>query len=102
MSQAIVNLCIAVSIMLVPLFSKSLLGDGLSSFTSSIAAVPGIAALGVGKNLLSMPVKKGASWTGGKMRNGFGMMSGSEKNDSNKSLPQTQMRNTYPKRKGLS
>lgn len=62
-TTAVINLCIALSIMLVPLFSKSLLGDGLSSFTSSIAAVPGIAALGVGKSVLSMPVKKGASWT---------------------------------------
>ena len=101
-TTAIINLCIAVSIMLVPLFSKSLLGDGLSSFTAGIAAVPGIAALGVGKSLLSMPVKKGASWTGGKMRNGFKRVTGSEKNDSNKSLPQGQIRKTYPKRKGLS
>jgi len=101
-TTAVINLCIAVSIMLVPLFSKSLLGDGLSSFTSSIAAVPGIAALGVGKNLLSMPIKKGASWTGGKIRGGLSRMSGGEKNDSNKSLPQGQVRKFNSKRKGLS
>ncbi|MFP5386026.1 MAG: hypothetical protein ACLGHN_08115 [Bacteriovoracia bacterium] len=76
---AVINLCIALSIMLVPLFSKSLLGDGLSSFTSSIAAVPGIAALGVGKSLLSMPVKKGASWAGGSIKNRWNAISGRNK-----------------------
>jgi hypothetical protein len=64
--------------------------------------VPGIAALGVGKNLLSMPVKKGANWTGRKIRGGLSRMSGGEKNDSNKSLPQGQMRKFNSKRKGLS
>lgn len=75
-TTAVINLCIALSIMLVPLFSKSLLGDGLSSFTSSIAAVPGIAALGVGKSVLSAPVKKGANWTGKKMKNGWRSLTG--------------------------
>ncbi len=75
-TTAVINLCIALSIMLVPLFSKSLLGDGLSSFTSSIAAVPGIAALGVGKSVLSAPVKKGANWTGNKMKNGWRSLTG--------------------------
>jgi hypothetical protein len=75
-TTAVVNLCIALSIMLVPLFSKSLLGDGLSSFTSSIAAVPGIAAMGVGKSVLSMPVKSGANWTGSKMRGGWQSLTG--------------------------
>ncbi len=84
-TTAVINLCIAVSIMLVPLFSKSLLGDGLSSFTSGIAAVPGIAAMGVGKSLLSMPVKKGASWTGNKIRSGWKSAVGEDpKSDLNK------------------
>lgn len=100
-TTAIINLCIGLSIMLVPLFSKSLLGDGLSSFTSSIAAVPGIAALGVGKNLLSMPVKKGASWTGSKMRNGMKSITGGDKNTLSSPQSKGTQRNTYSKRKGL-
>ena len=100
-TTAIINLCIGLSIMLVPLFSKSLLGDGLSSFTAGIAAVPGIAAMGVGKNLLSMPVKKGASWTGSKMRNGMKSITGGDKNALSSSQSKGTQRNTYSKRKGL-
>ncbi len=100
-TTAIINLCIGLSIMLVPLFSKSLLGDGLSSFTSSIAAVPGIAALGVGKSLLSMPVKKGASWTGSKMRNGMKSITGGDKNSLSDSQQKGTQRKNYSKRKGL-
>ena len=100
-TTAIINLCIGLSIMLVPLFSKSLLGDGLSSFTSSIAAVPGIAALGVGKNLLSMPVKKGASWTGLKMRNGMNTITGGDKNAQSGTQSKGTQRNNYSQRKGL-
>lgn len=70
-TTAIINLCIALSILLVPIFTKSLIGDGLSSFASGIATVPGLAALGVGKTVLSMPINKGAKWTGGKMRSGW-------------------------------
>jgi hypothetical protein len=86
-TTAVINLCIALSIMLVPLFSKSLLGDGLSSFTSSIAAVPGIAAMGVGKSVLSMPVKSGANWTGSKMRGGWQSLTG--RKDGNKNDEKT-------------
>ena len=82
-TTAVINLCIALSIMLVPLFSKSLLGDGLTSFTSSVAAVPGLAALGVGKTLLSMPVKKGANWTGNKMKNRWNSLTGKNKKKPN-------------------
>ncbi len=44
---AVINLCIALGILLVPLFSKSLIGDGLSSFSSGIAGVASMSALKV-------------------------------------------------------
>ena len=91
---AVINLCIALSIMLVPLFSKSLLGDGLTSFTSSIAAVPGIAAMGVGKSLLSMPVKKGANWTGGKIKGRWNSLTGRNRN---KKTPNNQQKDKQRK-----
>lgn len=91
---AVINLCIALSIMLVPLFSKSLLGDGLISFTSSVAAVPGIAAMGVGKSLLSMPVKKGASWTGGKIKGRWNSLTGGNRN---KKTPKNQQKDKQRK-----
>jgi hypothetical protein len=92
-TTAVINLCIALSIMLVPLFSKSLLGDGLSSFTSSIAAVPGIAALGVGKSLLSMPVKKGAHWTGNKLKGRWNSLTGRKiKQDTKNNQPKDKQR----------
>lgn len=93
-TTAVINLCIALSIMLVPLFSKSLLGDGLSSFTSSVAAVPGIAALGVGKTVLSMPVKKGASWTGNKMKSSWQSLIGGGRRNEKDSKDKNQKSNS--------
>jgi hypothetical protein len=75
-TTSIINLCIALSILLVPLFTKSLIGDGISSFASGIATIPGMAALGVGKTVLSMPIKKGAQWSKAKMRNGWSNLKG--------------------------
>lgn len=75
-TTSIINLCIALSILLVPLFTKSLLGDGISTFASGIATIPGMAAMGVGKTVLSMPIKKGAEWSGAKMRNGWNNING--------------------------
>lgn len=75
-TTSIINLCIALSILLVPLFTKSLIGDGISSFASGIATIPGMAALGVGKTVLSMPISKGAQWSGAKMRNGWKNLKG--------------------------
>lgn len=80
-TTAIINICIGLSIMLVPIFSKSLLGDGLTSFTSSMAAVPGIAAMGIGESLLGMPVTKSANWTGGKIRSGWNSLTGKNKKE---------------------
>ncbi|MFY7991937.1 MAG: hypothetical protein ACOVP4_01485 [Bacteriovoracaceae bacterium] len=77
-TTSIINLCIALSILLVPLFTKSLIGDGISSFASGIATIPGMAAMGVGKTVLSMPIKKGAEWSGAKMRNGWNNIKGKE------------------------
>lgn len=78
---SIINLCIALSILLVPLFTKSLIGDGISSFASGIATIPGMAAMGVGKTVLSMPIKKGAQWSGSKMRNAWNDINGNRKGD---------------------
>ncbi len=79
-TTAIINLCIALSILLVPIFTKSLIGDGISSFASGIATIPGMAALGVGKTVMSMPIKEGASWTGSKMKSGWKSIASERKN----------------------
>lgn len=90
-TTSIINLCIALSILLVPIFTKSLIGDGISSFASGIATIPGMAALGVGKTVMSMPIKKGAQWSGAKMRNGWKNLKGKEEgNQSIKSSTSTQ------------
>ncbi len=78
-TTSIINLCIALSILLVPLFTKSLIGDGISSFASGVATIPGMAALGVGKTVMSMPINKGAQWSGSKMRNGWKNITGNGK-----------------------
>lgn len=79
-TTAIINLCIALAILLVPLFSKSLIGDGISSFASGIAAAPGVAALGVGKAVLSAPVTKGASLVQSKLKDNLSRFKGGQKN----------------------
>ncbi len=97
-TTSIINLCIALSILLVPLFTKSLIGDGISSFASGIATVPGMAALGVGKTVMSMPIKKGASWSGAKMRNGWNSLTGTNEKDqsakSNQSIKNNDKKNS--------
>lgn len=55
-TTAIINLSIGLSILFIPFFSKSLLGDGLTSVASGIAGVAGGTALKAGKGVL----KKGA------------------------------------------
>jgi len=80
-TTSIINLCFALSILLVPLFTKSLLGDGISSFASGVATIPGMAALGVGKTVMSMPINKGAQWSGAKMRDGWKNITGNGKDD---------------------
>ena len=77
-TTSIINLCIAFSILLVPLFTKSLIGDGISSFASGIATIPGMAAMGVGKTVLSAPIRKGAEWSGSKMKDGWKKLKGGE------------------------
>ncbi len=97
-TTSIINLCIALSILLVPLFTKSHIGDGISSFASGIATVPGMAALGVGKTVMSMPIKKGASWSGAKMRNGWNSLTGTNEKDqsakSNQSIQNNDKKNS--------
>lgn len=55
----VVNLCIGFSMLFIPLATKSLLSDGMSSVASSLAAVPAIAAGGA--------VKMAAAKYGGKI-----------------------------------
>lgn len=88
-TTAVINLCIALAILLVPFFTKSLIGDGLSSFASGIAAAPGIAALGAGKAMLSAPVKKGASWTGNKFKESFKSLKGGTKKENQATSPKS-------------
>jgi hypothetical protein len=65
-TTAIINLSIALSILFIPFFSKSLMGDGLSGAATGIAATAGGAALKTGKMVLSKGAKKG--WERGKER----------------------------------
>jgi hypothetical protein len=44
-----INLCVGLSFLFVPMTTKSLLGDGLSSVASGLAAAPAYAALGASK-----------------------------------------------------
>lgn len=85
-TTSIINLCIALSIFLVPLFTKSLIGDGISSFASGVATIPGMAAFSVGKTVLDMPIKKGAEWSGAKMRGGWNSITGKGENKKNKTF----------------
>lgn len=85
-TTSIINLCIALSILLVPLFTKSLIGDGISSFASGVATIPGMAAMSVGKTVLSMPIKKGAEWSGTKMRGGWNSLTGKGEAQKNKTF----------------
>ncbi len=78
-TTSIINLCIALAILLVPLFTKSLIGDGISSFVSGIAAAPGVAAMGVGKAVLSAPVTKGADLVKSKFKNNLNLTKGGAK-----------------------
>lgn len=96
-TTSIINLCIALAILLVPLFTKSLLGDGVSSFASGIAVMPGMAALGVGKSVLTMPIKKGASWTGSKIRDSWKKVTSPDKEKSNLPLKSSPVKNENKK-----
>ena len=40
LTTSIINLCIALSILLVPIFTKSLIGDGIRPFASGVATIP--------------------------------------------------------------
>ncbi len=44
-----INLCVGLSLLFVPMTTKSLLGDGLNSVASGLAAAPAYAALGASK-----------------------------------------------------
>ena len=44
-----INLCVGLSLLFVPMTTKSLLGDGMSSMASGLAAAPAYAALGASK-----------------------------------------------------
>jgi hypothetical protein len=60
-TTAIINLSIALSILFIPFFAKSLMGDGLSGTATGIAAVAGGTALKAGKMVLKKGVKRGIS-----------------------------------------
>ncbi len=63
-NTAIINLSIALSILFIPMFSKSLLGDGLTSVASGIAGAAGGFALKTSTMVVKKSAKKG--WNKGK------------------------------------
>lgn len=60
-TTAIINLSIALSILFIPFFAKSLMGDGLSSTATGIAAAAGGTALQAGKMVLKKGAKRSLS-----------------------------------------
>ena len=63
-NTAIINLSIALSILFIPMFSKSLIGDGLTGVASGIAGVAGGVALKTTKMVVKKSAKK--TWNRGK------------------------------------
>lgn len=56
-----INLCVGLSLLFVPMTTKSLLGDGLSSVASGLAAAPAYAALGASKLAAKSTLSKAKS-----------------------------------------
>lgn len=65
-NTAIINLSIALSILFIPFFSKSLIGDGLSGVATGIAGTAGAVALKTTKMIVKKSGEKG--WERGKER----------------------------------
>jgi len=68
-ATAVINLCIAMGILLVPFFSKSLIGDGASSFASGIAGVAGMTVMKVAKRGIQDQASKTKNWMREKFQN---------------------------------
>lgn len=60
-TTTIINFCIALSILFVPFFAKSLFGDGLSGVATGVAATTGGIALKSGKMALTGGIKKASA-----------------------------------------
>ena len=58
-SSIAINLCVGLSLLFVPTTTKSLLGDGLGSVASGLAAAPAYAALGASKLAATATLSKG-------------------------------------------
>jgi len=67
-TTAVINLCIALSILTVPFFAKSFIGDGVAGFASNIAGVAGLSVLRVSKNMVQSKVNP-KSWGRSKIQN---------------------------------
>ena len=91
------NLCIGFSMLFIPLASKSLVGDGMTSLTSGLAAVPSALVGGV--------VKKFVKTNGGRMMRGTGrMIARPFKKPESRSLshePQNRTKRKKPANKGV-
>lgn len=57
-----INLCVGLSLLFVPMTTKSLLGDGLSTLASGLSAAPAYAALGATKMAASGALSKGKNF----------------------------------------
>lgn len=66
-TTAVINLCIALSIILVPFFSKSLLGDGASGFAAGVAGAAGLKIVNLAKDAVQAPGKSSGNWLREKM-----------------------------------
>jgi len=57
-TTAVINLCIAMSILLVPFFTRSLIGDGVAGFASGVAGAAGMGAIRVLKQTVTTAKRK--------------------------------------------
>lgn len=71
-TSIIINLCIGVSMLLIPFFAKSLLSDGLVNAASGLAAAPALAGIGAAKAYATKKIKSSVRWSGNQLRNHVG------------------------------
>lgn len=71
-TSIVINLCIGLSMLLIPFFTKSLLSDGLVSAASGMAAAPAFLATGAAKAYAIKKMGQGVSMVSGGFKNYVG------------------------------
>ena len=66
-STTVINLCIALSILLVPFFSRSLIGDGVSGFAAGVAGAAGLKVINAAKGAVQASTGGSVQWLRNKL-----------------------------------